>query len=342
MGYRFYTTSQSAWKGMLSTISGAKKSIYLEMYIFQGDTKGYDFLSILKEKAQSGVRVILILDSFGSSGLSSLAVRNLRLSGAEVLFFSYWFRRLHRKILIIDEKVVFLGGVNIGGVFALWKDMQLQVSGKKIISSSIRSFARVYKECGGKKMEMLSRIGKEPILKKTKTWFIEHGIGGKWLQIREHYEEHIDKAEHSITLVTPYFFPRRWLIARLHEAILRGVLVEIIIPQHTDHGWLMDRINYFQLSFFTKLGTLCFLSQEMNHAKILLIDDRVGMVGSGNLDPISFGWNAEAGVFFERPAMVRDLRKILEVWKSESVPFSLDMFQARWNDIFLTLFRRLF
>lgn len=327
---------------MLSAITGAKKSIYLEMYIFQGDTKGYDFLSILKEKARNGADVILVLDSFGSSGLSSSAVRDLRSAGAEVLFFSYWFRRLHRKILIVDEKVVFLGGVNIGGIFAPWKDMQLRVGGKKIVSSSLRSFARVYKECGGKNKEILARVRKEPFLKKTKTWFIEHGIGGKWLQIREHYEEHIGKAEHSITLVTPYFFPRRWLIARLHEAVLRGVSVEIIIPKNTDHGWFMDRVNYFQLAFFTKLGAVGFLSLEMNHAKILLIDDCIGMVGSGNLDPLSFGWNAEAGVFFERPAMVRDLRKILEAWKTESDPFTLEMFQPRWHDVFLAFFRRLF
>jgi len=342
MGYRFYTTSQSAWKGMLSAITSATKSIYLEMYIFQGDTEGYDFLSVLKKKADEGVSIILILDSFGSAGLSSSAIRRLRLSGVEVLFFSHWFRRLHRKILIIDERTVFLGGVNIGGMYALWKDMQVRVRGKKILLSSLRSFARVYEECGGKNAAMLSRIGKEPLLKKTKTWFIEHGIGGKWIQIREHYEDHISKAERSITLVTPYFFPRRWLIARLHEAILRGVLVEIIIPQHTDHGWLMDRINYFQLVFFIRLGASCFLSKEMNHAKILLIDDRVGMVGSGNLDPLSFGWNAEAGVFFDRAVMVRDLRKILEEWKFESVPFVLEMFQPRWHDVFLAFLRRLF
>jgi cardiolipin synthase len=342
MRYRFYTSSQSAWKGMLSAISGAQKSIFLEMYVFQGDTKGYDFLSVLEERARIGVRVVLILDSFGSSGLSSRAVQKLRASGAEVLFFSYWFRRLHRKVLIVDESVVFLGGVNISGAYAPWKDLQVRVTGRRLLYSSIRSFARVYKECGGKDSELLLHIGKKPLFRKARTWFTEHGIGGKWLEIREQYEENIRKAEHSVTLVTPYFFPRRWLVARLHEAVLRGVSVEIIVPQKTDHGRIMNHVNYFQLSFFTKFGALCFLSREMNHAKVLLIDDRVGMVGSGNLDPLSFGWNAEAGVFFDRFAMVRDLRKILEEWKKDAIPFTADMFQFRWYDVFLALVRRVF
>jgi cardiolipin synthase len=327
---------------MLSAISSAQKNIYLEMYVFQNDTVGYDFFSILERKAREGVHVVLILDSFGSFGLSSAAVERLRFSGAEVLFFSYWFRRLHRKILIVDEKVVFLGGVNIGGAYAPWKDLQVRVIGRKILSSSLRSFSRVYKECGGKNVELWARLGPKPILRKTRTWFAEHGIGGKWLEIREQYESHIDKAKQKITFVTPYLFPRRWLLARIHEAILRGVVVEIIVPQDTDHGWIMNRVNYFQLSFFVKLGAVCYLSCEMNHAKVLLIDHSVGMVGSGNLDPLSFGWNAEAGVFFSRISMIRDLRKILEEWKSEAVIFLPEMFKPRWSDIFFNLLRRVF
>jgi cardiolipin synthase len=327
---------------MLSAISSAKRSIYLEMYVFQNDTVGFDFFSVLERKVHEGLHIVLVLDSFGSSALSFQSVEKLRRAGVEVLFFSYWFRRLHRKILIVDENVVFLGGVNISGAYAPWKDLQARVTGKKILSSSLRSFARVYKECGGKNTELLMLIGKKPIFRKARTWFIEHGIGERWLEIREHYEENIAKAEHSITLVTPYFFPRRWLLARLHEAILRGVWVEIIVPKNTDHGWIMNRINYFQLSFFTKLGAVGYLTEEMNHAKVLLIDDVVGLVGSGNLDPLSFGWNAEAGVSFTRPAMVRDLRKILEEWKRESGLFTPEMFQSRWTDIFLAILRRIF
>lgn len=318
MRYYFYTTSEKAWKGMLAAIAGAKKSIYLEMYVFQNDTTGYDFLSALEKKAHDGIRVIVILDAFGSNSLSSSIIARLRKAGAEVLFASFWFRRLHRKVLIIDDTAAFVGGVNISGRFARWKDLQVRMQGN-IVRSLIRSFARMYRECGGKN-PIFENLKQTPVLTKARLWLIEHGVGGKQYSLRKHYEKHIDEAEHSIILVTPYLVPHRWLIARLHQAILRGIRVEIIVPEHTDHKFI-DRINYYYLNLFMKLGAKCFLLSEMNHAKTMLVDERVGTVGSHNLDSFSFNWNAEAGVFFESPGMVRELHRILETWKRGAASF---------------------
>lgn len=339
MRYHFYTTSEKAWKGMLASITSAKKSIYLEMYIFQNDTIGYDFLSALRRQAEKGLRVIVILDAFGSYALPSADVSRLRNAGAEVLFASFWFRRLHRKVLIIDDTVGFVGGVNISNAFARWKDLQVRVQGK-IVHSFIRSFARIYRECGGKN-PVLQNAEFMPVLVKARLWLVEHGIGGKRYSLRKHYEKHIDSAEHSLTLVTPYLVPHRWLIARLHQAVLRGVNVEIIAPEHTDHK-IIDSINYYYLGLFTKLGAKCFLSREMNHAKAMLVDARAGTVGSHNLDSLSFNWNAEAGVFFENPQMVRELRRIIEVWQKTAIPFSLKTHPPGRLGTFLSLILRLF
>lgn len=324
---------------MLLGIASAKKSIYLEMYIFQNDTAGYDFLSVLEKKAHEGVRVIVILDAFGSYSLSSSVVGRLRKAGAEVLFASFWFRRLHRKVLIIDDVTAFVGGVNISHVFARWNDLQVRIQGK-IVHSFLRSFARMYRECGGKNT-VFQNIEQRRVLTRARLWFIEHGIGTKRYSLRKHYEKHIDEAKHSIVLVTPYLVPHRWLIARLHQAILRGVHVEIVAPEHTDHK-IIDRINYYYLNLFMKLGVSCFLSPEMNHAKAMLVDDRVGTVGSHNLDSLSFDWNAEAGVFFENPWMVRELHRILEKWKQGTIPFSVKTHPSNRIDAFLALVLGLF
>lgn len=339
MRYHFYTTSEKAWKGMLSGIASAKKSIYLEMYVFESDTVGYDFLSVLLEKLHGGIRVIIILDAFGSNSLSSSVIDRLRKAGAEVLFASFWFRRLHRKVLIIDDTVVFVGGVNISGRFARWKDLQVRMQGN-IVRSLICSFARMYRECGGKN-PIFENLKQTPVLTKARLWLIEHGVSGKRYSLRKHYEKHIDEAEYSIILVTPYLIPHRWLIARLHQAILRGVRVEIIVPEHTDHKFI-DRINYYYLNLFTKLGAKCFLSSEMNHAKAMLVDDRVGTVGSHNLDSLSFNWNAEAGVFFENPPMVRKLHQIIETWEKTATSFSAESHPIGHLTAFLALILRLF
>jgi len=327
---------------MFGALANAKKSAYLEMYIFQNDTKDFDFLSLLEKKAREGLRVIVVLDSFGSTGLKSHEAERLRQAGAEVLFFSFWFQRLHRKILIIDEETAFLGGVNIAGQFAPWKDLQIGVSGKKIVGSILLSFARVYRECGGKDPALFEKGKKPKPLAKARMWFVEHGIAGKHAELKEHYERNISEAKSSIVFMTPYLIPRRWLVAHIHEAILRGVKVEIIVPEHTDHPWLMDRINYYYLALFINLGAACYLYKGMNHAKVMLVDDRVATVGSQNLDALSFEWNAEAGITFDGPKMVTDLGKILNEWKKDTELFTLDRYKKKWYDIFLTMLFKLF
>jgi len=322
---------------MFSSIRMAKKSIYLEMYIFQNDTKGFDFLAALEEKAREGVRVIVIFDAFGSSGLTSDEARSLRAAGAEVLFFSYWFCRLHRKILIIDEQTVFLGGVNISGQYAPWKDLQVRMSGKRFVASVVRSFGKMYCECKGKDWEIFQKYEKKLSLRKVGAWFLEHGVLGKFSELRRHYEESISSAKKSIVLFTPYFVPRRWLIAKLHGAMLRGVRVEIIIPEKTDH---LRGVTYFYLAELAKLGAVCYLLPGMNHAKVMLVDGEKATVGSQNLDPLSFDWNAEAGVVLEGKKIIYDLEKILAGWKSESLLFTTDMYKPHRYDAFLSFLSR--
>ncbi len=328
---------------MLLSIASAKKSIYLEMYIFENDTKGYDFLSVLEQKAREGVRVVVILDAIGGYWFRHDMIARLRKSGTEVLFFSYWFRRLHRKVLIVDEVTAFLGGVNISGRYARWNDLHVRIHGK-VVRSVLRSFVHVYQECGGKNEHIKNSVRdgdyRTPVLTKARLWFVEHGIGKKRYTLRAHYEKYIDEAKKSIVLITPYLVPHRWLIAHLHQAILRGVTVEIIMPEHTDY-WMSDRINNYYLSLFTKLGAKCFLSKEMNHAKAMLIDERVGTVGSHNLDSLSFEWNAEASVFFDNPGMVSELARILEKWKKTAVSFTSQRHPAQFFDTTLAFVLRI-
>ena len=319
---------------MLAAIALAQKSIFLEMYIFEEDTKGFDFISELERKAKEGVRVILILDSLGSYELRAVSIDRLRVAGVEVLFFSHWWKRTHRKILIIDEYTVFIGGVNISHRFAPWRDLQIRLSGSRFARNALASFRKVYISLGGKDPVLVALRPPHTFLR-AKLWFIEHGVHTKHNALRSYSEQHIDAAEKSIILVTPYFIPRRWLIAHLHTAILRGVKVEVIIPKTTDHP-IIDRVNYRFLSLFQKLGATCHISRGMNHAKAMLLDERYAIVGSQNLDALSFEHNIEGGVFFEDKHMVEQLSSIIQGWMKDTVPLeSLPRF--RWYDLLVSL-----
>ncbi len=339
MSPRIFTTSETAWAAMLAAIIGARESIYLEMYIFDGDTEGYDFLTELEHKARAGVRVFVILDALGSFRLATHAIEKLRAAGAEVHFFSYWLRRTHRKMLIIDRHTVFLGGVNISGKFARWKDLQIAISGPAARVAA-RSFAHVYRECGGADPSLVY-FKKTKLIEKAQAWFYESGIRNRFFRLRRLYQKHINGAKHTIIIVTPYITPHPWLIALLHRAIMRKVAVTIIIPEHTESSTL-DRINHYYAHQFEKIGVRVLLGEEMNHAKAMLVDDRVGTIGSHNLDTLSFDWNVEAGIFFEDKEMVAELSRIIADWGAHSTKFDGGNYATKWYDILLVSFLRIF
>ncbi|OGD31637.1 hypothetical protein A3C91_04240 [Candidatus Azambacteria bacterium RIFCSPHIGHO2_02_FULL_52_12] len=340
MRYKFYTTSEKAWDGMLEAIRNAKKSIYLEMYIFVDNTPGYDFFEMLKKKAHEGVRVKVIIDSIGSIDLKSQTVNDVRKSGVELLFFSYWLRRAHKKILVVDEKIAFIGGVNIHKVFKKWNDLQVRLEGP-IVRSVIHSFARTYALCGGTDTHILGSSRKKNMFSKTKLWILEHWQADDRVLIKKYYRESIHNAQRTIVIVTPYFAPHRWLMGALHQAVIRGVAVHILLPEYTDH-WLMDRVNYFYMARLYKLGVVFYLYKEMNHAKAMLIDGREGLVGSNNIDPLSFKYNIETGVFFQEESMVGELKDIIAMWKEKSVVFDLSAKKPLWLDYLVSPLIRLF
>jgi phosphatidylserine/phosphatidylglycerophosphate/cardiolipin synthase-like enzyme len=101
-------------------------------------------------------------------------------------------------------------------------------------------------------------------------------------------------------------------------------------------------VNRIYAPVLTRLGAQCFIASSMNHAKAMLIDGKEGIIGSQNLDLLSFDWNIEAGVFFEDPRMVQELSEIIIRWKAESVSFDSSAMPSRWFDEIVKIFLKLF
>ena len=314
---------------MFQAIQNAEKSIYLEMYIFEKEIKEFDFFSLIKEKARKGLQVKILLDSFGSIGLRNSAISELREAGVEILFLSYLLHRMHRKVLVTDERVAFLGGVNFYQTSRFWNDLMVRITGH-LAEKVTASFAKSYAFAGGKDPVLL---GKSNHAKKEKSdsWIVDHVPIKKKFYFKRIYKKYLNKAEASVILVTPYFIPRRWLRALLHQAVLRGAKVEVLVPHHTDN-FIVDRVNYFYIHKLHKLGVKFYLESKMNHAKALIIDGKEAMVGSQNLDFLSFDLNSEVGIFFKDPAVVSKLAAIAEEWKKGSVLFDAKIHQPKWFD----------
>src|SRR5680860_73085 len=218
MKYKLYTTSNKAWDGMFKAMLKAETSIFLEMYILVNDTnRTHNFFKLLKDKAKSGVEVVVIADAYGSYSLRADNIKELKEAGAEFIFFSHWLKRTHRKILIIDNRIAFLGGVNIEEKIRDWRDLQIKVEGSAV-KFILKSFANSYRKCGGKR-ESILRFGFTPLTHKLKSWVMDNWQGtNKKYYLNNYYREKISGAKLSVKIVTPYLLPPRWFIAVLDDA----------------------------------------------------------------------------------------------------------------------------
>jgi len=336
MRYKIYTKTEKAWDAMLYAIGHAKSSILFEMYIFVDDTEdSHDFIEILRQKASSGVKIKIIFDSFGSK-VSDTSIKKLREAGAELFFFRTLFRVTHRKILIIDERIAFIGGINIKKFFKKWDDLSIRIEGR-VVKRILSSFAHIYKNCGGKD-DFVLKYDKILPIQKGKIWFFEHYPPRHSFRLNKYYSDKIEFAKEKILIITPYFMPNHWVVKALKKASKRGVKVEIIIPRTATHPKIANVSNYFYMHKLYKHGIKFFLTNEMNHSKIMLVDGEEGILGSQNIDMISFDFNMESGVFFTDLNLIKELGEVIENWKKNSTPYSPKMRNTSLFDLFLDFF----
>ncbi len=325
--YDIYSSTQEAWGAMKTAISEAKKSIYWEVFIFVDDEVGHSFFDILEQKARAGVKVILIIDSLGTFWFAKNRVDSLKAAGVDLLFFQNrkkwyrgWWRKLwsrtHRKILVVDEKIGFIGGVNVKKQMENWLDMHVRVEGK-IVRSLLRSFAKMYIICGGEKKNVDHLLKYHLLVLEEGVDFIYDDPSIPNSRVREKYTDGLVKAREHVILFSPYYFPDKEFLKALWAARRRGVRVDLLIPFRTDLR-IVSYASYFLFNLMKKFGVKIYLTKQMMHGKGVIIDDDFAMVGSSNLDHTSFYDCYEANILIKDPAFVKRVKNKLEEWMRDS------------------------
>lgn len=336
--HQFFSSTQEAWDAMFEAIQSAKKSIYWELYIFNPDEIGMRFVRTLKEKAQAGVEIKLIFDAFGSFSFSDKLIQELKEAGAEIIYFNplkmsnFWrgirkyFERTHRKVLIIDQEIGFIGSVNIEGSNSTWFDLQVKVTGP-IVRRLLHSFSHSYL-AGGGLLDRIKHIFYLPITKEKYRSILWHKPQENSSIVRKVYLNWINKAKKSLTLVTPYFFPDKEFLQALREARKRGVEIDLILPWKTDHPTLTHAMRAYWRAYDV-LGFKIHLVKKMIHAKAMMVDNKWVMIGSSNIDSQTFYRSHEANIIFSNKQMIQDFRKILRHWKNNSRLFHISKWRKR-------------
>lgn len=306
-----YTEGRSKYEALLEAIGRATDHIHLEYYIFCDDKIGNRIKDALIAKAKEGVEVRVIYDDVGSWSTKQRFFKEMKKAGIEVFAYlpvafptltSKVNYRNHRKIVIIDGKTGFTGGINIadryneGVSWGIWRDTHFKVEGKGVhglqsvflidwyvVSKKLVQGKRYYPPVENKCDNVMQIATSGPI--------------GQWRTLLQAIIFCVANAKKSILIQTPYFLPTEGLNQALQSAALGGIDVQLMIPQHSDaptinmasHSFLDDMVKAGVKVFFYTAGFL--------HSKVMIFDDEVSCIGSANIDFRSFEHNFEMNLF---------------------------------------------
>jgi cardiolipin synthase A/B len=335
-----YTFGTDLYADMLAAIDGAQRQILFETYIWKGDEVGQRFKTALAQAAARGVEVYCIYDGFANLVVPPSFKRFP--PGMKVLRYPVYaagwrpfdlrrYGRDHRKVLVVDESVGFVGGYNVGSAFATeWRDTHVRVTGP-----GVWDLKRAFADFWNLNRRRLFGTSERPLLLETaSTWEptirFHRNVPRLWMfPIRAMYLEAITRASRNIWITTAYFLPDPDFAEALTAAARRGVDVRLLIPAKSNHV-VSDWISRGYFSQLLDAGvTVLRYRDAMVHAKTATIDGTWSTVGTANIDRLSLTGNYEINVEIIDPALAESLERIFRVDESNSLELTQDEWEAR-------------
>ena len=316
---------QETYREVFGAIAKARDYVLVNFYIVNNDRVGNRFKDALIERALAGVKVYFLFDEMGSNKLSRSFLRELKEAGVECNYFGTnrrWWSRLqlnfrnHRKIVVVDGREAFLGGLNVGDEYlgevssiGAWRDTHLKLSGPAVQAVQLVFLEDWYWACGD--VPELSWSADERAADQQAA-IIPTGPADPCDSWQLVVAEAANTSRKRLWIASPYFVPDEGVLTALQAAALRGVEVRILLPQKADHllVWLS---SFSFLEDSLPFGVRIFRYQPgFLHQKVMLIDDRLATVGTANLDNRSFRLNFEITALSPDPAFVNAIAAMLE------------------------------
>ncbi|MDR2871509.1 MAG: cardiolipin synthase [Xanthomonadaceae bacterium] len=331
---RWLIDGTDTYDAILAEIATATDHVHLEYYIFDPDHTGTRFRDALAERARAGVKIRLLLDAVGSARIDRRFLRPLTDAGAEVVWFHPiqlfrpfkrpWLNlRTHRKIVVVDGRVAFIGGINITDEENeqlrddAYRDLHMRLQGG-IVRSIQLVFVEdwIYATGQGRDRFDISRLWPAET-SDTRNGHITaqtliSGPDTEWETIHRLHIAAIEKAQKRAWLVTPYFVPSEAARMALTSAALAGLDTRLLVPKRSDSPFVtLAARSYFDE--LLKSGVKVYeYGPRMLHTKALVVDDDLCIVGSANFDQRSFKLNFEISILLQDHATARVLIALLE------------------------------
>ena len=338
---KIFFNGDEKFASVAQAIEGATREILLETYILKDDATGHELAERLGRAVARGVTVRVLADAFGSWMMSRAFWRRLQHLGIEArLFHPFWsklwdhFIRDHRKIIVVDGRVCFTGGMNVGNEYGssrhakggLWRDTHARIEGPTAWEMAL-VFKEGWRRSGG---------GPFPISPFTapddhgvKTLVLDSMPGRGFAETASVLAAMVGASRKRLWVTNSYFAPRRNALEVLARAAQRGVDVRLLLPGISDIP-LVRHAGHGSFSQLLASGVRIFEYQPaISHAKTLVADDYVTVVGSSNLDFRSFHFNAECNVLILDDETGRRMVHAFETDLAESVEIRRDQWQQR-------------
>ena len=333
---------------VLEALRNAKHHIHIEYYIYEDDEIGRAIEQILIEKAKAGVEVRFIYDDFGSASIRKTLAKRLRENGVKAFPFykikliklaSRLNYRNHRKIIVIDGRISFVGGINISEKYSnayngnklFWRDTHLKLQGDATAILQ-HIFIGDWNYCSNEKLTISEDYFPKPELDSTTSksvQIVSSGPDSDRPNIYYAIIKTIQSAKKEIFLTTPYFIPGETIIDAMKMAALSGVAVKLLVPGISDSFM----VNSAAKSYYTELlkaGVQIYLYQKgFVHAKTLVADRSLAMVGTANLDYRSFDLNFEVNAIVYDKELAEELAFNFEKDLQDSVQIDINSWLNR-------------
>ncbi len=303
-------TGDACFQALASAIETATHHVHLEYYMWQPDRVGIRLRDLLIQKASAGIEVRLLLDAIGSDRATNRFLQPLRDVGGMIAWFNpiglrrlrlrYVNFRTHRKIVVCDGQIGFIGGINVSDAHSAsysgadaWRDTHLRIEGEPVhrlqfIFLEDWYFATDHAPFQPEFFPHFPRQSSGPWLQ-----IIESGPDNNRYAIAKFYFAAIAGARRRIALATPYFVPNEALTAALVTAALRGVEVRVLAPKRSDSRLVTAAARSYYDELVNAGVHIYEYGPAMLHAKLLLVDERIAAVGSANFDNRSLTLNFE-------------------------------------------------
>jgi len=325
---------------MLDEIKKAKQFILLEHYLFESGKAANEFITELCRAREKGIKVFVLLDEYGSKGLNIQDKDKLINSGIQLLLyhptsifhFSKSLKRDHRKLLIADNKVSFIGGAGITDEFSselsndYWHDVMLKIEGD-VVSDLTHSFQKIWNKYKTPHLNLISK--KQTATDKKNKARVLIAEGAERNEIIRAIIKQIRSSKNRVWLTSPYFISS-WKIRRaLRDAAKKGIDVRLIFPgEHSDHNWITHGIRRYYQRLLKANAAVYEFQPRFTHSKIILCDDWF-TIGSSNLDRWNQFLNLDANIEVYNEQAYQQITKVFKADFAKSSLIILNQWSTR-------------